>query len=102
MTPDTLARLTAARATAALAAVVAAERKAERARKEAARATAAAIREKFIEHEDFRDAWGPARVLHASVELAGIAKTGPVPPFQTDLDDAQKAQLAPAAIRLRG
>jgi dihydrodipicolinate synthase/N-acetylneuraminate lyase len=65
-------------------------------------ATAAAIREKFIEHEDFRDAWGPARVLHASVELAGIAKTGPVPPFQTDLDDAQKAQLAPAAIRLRG
>jgi hypothetical protein len=35
--------------------------------------------------EDQRDASGPARVLHAALELAGIAKTGPVPPFVTAL-----------------
>ncbi len=65
-------------------------------------ATAAAIRERFIEHEDFRDAWGPARVLHASLELAGIANTGPVPPFLSDLSEDQKAQLQAAAVALRG
>ena len=65
-------------------------------------ATAAEIREQFIDHEDFRDAWGPARVLHASLELAGIANTGPVPPFLSDLSEEQKAQLQAAAIALRG
>lgn len=65
-------------------------------------ATAAAIREQFIEHEDFRDAWGPARVLHASVALAGIANTGPIPPFLSPLTAAQQAQLQPAAVKLRG
>ena len=35
----------------------------------------------FMPLEDVRDAWGPARVLHAAVELAGIASTGPIPPF---------------------
>lgn len=64
--------------------------------------TAAAIREKFIEHEDFRDAWGPARVLHASMALAGIANTGPIPPFVSGLSDEQQSQLRPAAIKLRG
>lgn len=65
-------------------------------------ATAAAVREKFLPHEDCRDAWGPARVLHASVELAGIAKTGPVPPFVSDLSAGQKEELAPVARALRG
>lgn len=64
--------------------------------------TAAAIREQFIAHEDFRDAWGPARVLHASMALAGIAETGPIPPFVTELSEAQKSQLKPAAVKLRG
>lgn len=64
--------------------------------------TAEAIREKFIEHEDFRDAWGPARVLHASMALAGIAETGPIPPFISALSADQQAQLRPAAIKLRG
>lgn len=65
-------------------------------------ATAAAIREKFIEHEDFRDAWGPARVLHASMSLAGIAQAGPIPPFVSALSAEQQEQLRPAAVNLRG
>jgi dihydrodipicolinate synthase/N-acetylneuraminate lyase len=64
--------------------------------------TAAAIRELFLEHEDFRDAWGPARVLHASMALAGIAATGPIPPFISALSTEQQSQLGPAAIKLRG
>lgn len=64
--------------------------------------TAAAIRELFLEHEDFRDAWGPARVLHASMALAGIAETGPIPPFVSALSDEQLTQLQPVAIKLRG
>lgn len=64
--------------------------------------TAAAVRERFLEHEDLRDAWGPARVLHASMALAGIAATGPIPPFVSELSGEQKSQLGPAAIKLRG
>jgi dihydrodipicolinate synthase/N-acetylneuraminate lyase len=63
-------------------------------------AEAERIRAKFIPHEDLRDAWGPARVLHQSVELAGIASTGPVPPYMTGLNAAQAAQLAPVAREL--
>ena len=65
-------------------------------------ATAAVIRERFLEHEDLRDAWGPARVLHASMALAGIAATGPIPPFVSALSEEQQSQLRPAAIKLRG
>ena len=65
-------------------------------------ATATAIRERFLEHEDLRDAWGPARVLHASMALAGIAATGPIPPFVSALSEEQQSQLRPAAIKLRG
>lgn len=65
-------------------------------------AKAAAIRELFIAHEDLRDAWGPARVLHASMALAGIAETGPVQPFLTALNDEQQARLKPVAVALRG
>lgn len=64
-------------------------------------ATAAAIRERFIAHEDLRDAWGPARVLHASMALAGIAETGPIQPFLTALSDEQQSELKPVAIALR-
>ncbi|MFN0104168.1 MAG: dihydrodipicolinate synthase family protein [Bryobacteraceae bacterium] len=65
-------------------------------------ATAAAIRERFMEHEDLRDAWGPARVLHHSMALAGIAATGPIPPFISALNEEQQRQLGPVAIKLRG
>ena len=62
---------------------------------------AEAIRRRFIPFEDLRDEWGPARVLHQGTELAGIAPTGPIPPFVSPLDAAQVARLAPVARALR-
>ncbi|MBM3876533.1 MAG: dihydrodipicolinate synthase family protein [Verrucomicrobia bacterium] len=61
---------------------------------------AQAIREKFIAHEDLRDQWGPAKVLHHAVELSGIAKTGPTPPFLSVLNAQQQEQIAPVARAL--
>jgi dihydrodipicolinate synthase/N-acetylneuraminate lyase len=58
-------------------------------------------RERFLPLEDLRDAWGPARVLHAATELAGIATTGSIPPFITPLDESQIAALRPVAEALR-
>jgi dihydrodipicolinate synthase/N-acetylneuraminate lyase len=48
-------------------------------------AGAETIRARFLPLEDRRDQWGPARVLHAAVELAGVAQTGPIPPYQSPL-----------------
>ena len=62
---------------------------------------AEAIRSQFIPFEDLRDEWGPARVLHHGTELAGIAPTGPIPPFVSPLDASQIEQLAPVARALR-
>jgi dihydrodipicolinate synthase/N-acetylneuraminate lyase len=59
--------------------------------------TAARIRERFLPLEDLRDGWGPARVLHAATELAGIATTGPIPPFISPLTESQKDELKPVA-----
>ncbi|HEY7924339.1 MAG TPA: dihydrodipicolinate synthase family protein [Vicinamibacteria bacterium] len=61
---------------------------------------AEAIRARFLPLEDQRDAWGPARVLHAALELAGVARTGPIPPFVTALADAERAALEPVAREL--
>jgi 4-hydroxy-tetrahydrodipicolinate synthase len=47
------------------------------------------------------DAWGPARVLHHATELAGIAPTGPIPPYVSALASNQIEQLAPVARALR-
>ena len=58
------------------------------------------LRALFLPLEDPRDAWGPARVLHAATELAGVAKTGPIPPFVTALDGDQQAALEPIAREL--
>jgi dihydrodipicolinate synthase/N-acetylneuraminate lyase len=63
-------------------------------------AGAAAVRELFLPHEDLRDAWGPARVLHASIDLAGIAKSGAIPPFVSGLGGERLAELGPVARRL--
>jgi dihydrodipicolinate synthase/N-acetylneuraminate lyase len=63
-------------------------------------AEAEQIRAKFLPLEDDRDAWGPARVLHAAVELAGIANTGSIPPFITELDEAQRHRLSPVVQAL--
>jgi len=49
------------------------------------RAAAEALRADFLPLEDLRDAWGPAPMLHAAVEAAGIAQTGPLPPFVSNL-----------------
>jgi len=61
---------------------------------------ARAHREHFMPLEDLRDQWGPARVLHAAVELAGIARTGPIPPFVSAIDASQRATLEPVAAAL--
>ena len=39
-------------------------------------------------------------MLHAALELAGVAKTGPIPPFVTALADAERAALEPVAREL--
>ena len=62
---------------------------------------AEALRAHFIPLEDVRDALGPARVLHHATELAGIAPTGPIPPFVTPLARAELDTLAPVARALR-
>jgi 4-hydroxy-tetrahydrodipicolinate synthase len=64
-------------------------------------ARAAALRATFMPLEDLRDRWGPARVLHHATELAGIAATGPIPPYVSALDEAQLQALAPVARELR-
>ena len=61
---------------------------------------ASKLREKFIPLEDLRDAWGPARVLHHATEFAGIARTGPIPPYVSELSEEQKSRLSPVAQTL--
>jgi dihydrodipicolinate synthase/N-acetylneuraminate lyase len=51
------------------------------------------IRSRFLGVEDLRDEWGPARVLHHAVELAGIADTGPIPPFISELAAEQQDRI---------
>jgi dihydrodipicolinate synthase/N-acetylneuraminate lyase len=58
------------------------------------------IRSRFLDVEDLRDAWGPARVLHHALELAGMARTGPIPPFVSELSPEQKTRLAPVVQEL--
>jgi dihydrodipicolinate synthase/N-acetylneuraminate lyase len=58
------------------------------------------VRTEFIPLEDLRDAWNPAKVLHAAVEQAGIAQTGPIPPFLSELSSEQIEKLAPLAREL--
>jgi dihydrodipicolinate synthase/N-acetylneuraminate lyase len=64
------------------------------------RAEAERLRGLFLPLEDLRDAWGPARVLHAAVELAGICPTGPIVPFVSALDEHQRERLQPVARAL--
>jgi dihydrodipicolinate synthase/N-acetylneuraminate lyase len=54
------------------------------------------IRRRFLPVEDLRDQWGPARVLHAAIEMAGIAATGPIPPFQSLLESSRRPELLQA------
>ena len=58
------------------------------------------VRARFLPLEDLRDAWGPARVLHHATELAAIAKTGPIAPYVSPLNEEQLEKLAPVALTL--
>jgi len=62
--------------------------------------TAERVREQFLALEDIRDAWGPARVLHHAVELAGIAETGTIPPFVSALSSEEQQRIKPVAQAL--
>jgi dihydrodipicolinate synthase/N-acetylneuraminate lyase len=61
---------------------------------------AASLRAAFIPLEDLRDQWGPARVLHAATELAGIARVGPIQPYVSALSAEQRDGLAPVVGKL--
>lgn len=64
-------------------------------------AAAAATRELFMPLEDARDAHSPIRILHAAVELAGIAQTGSIGEFLSVIDDPKVlAALKPVAQAL--
>lgn len=63
---------------------------------------AMALRTHFIPLEDLRDGHSPLRVLHAAVAEAGIADTGPILPFLSNIDDkAILATIRSAATALR-
>jgi dihydrodipicolinate synthase/N-acetylneuraminate lyase len=59
------------------------------------------LRALFMPLEDLRDEWGPARVLHHATEAAGIAPTGPIPPYVSPLKDKQITILTPVARTLK-
>jgi 4-hydroxy-tetrahydrodipicolinate synthase len=64
-------------------------------------ATAKATRELFLPLEDARDATSPIRILHAAVDLAGIAATGPIGEFLSVIDDESVLdKLRPIAMDL--
>ena len=64
------------------------------------RGAAEGLRAAFLPLEDLRDQWGPAPVLHAAVEAAGIAETGPLPPFVSNLTAERYAAVMPVAQAL--
>jgi dihydrodipicolinate synthase/N-acetylneuraminate lyase len=58
------------------------------------------IRSRFLDLEDLRDAWGPARVLHHALDLAGVARTGAIPPFVSELSPEQANRVKPVVQEL--
>lgn len=63
-------------------------------------AVAESLRAHFMALENLRDEWSPAKVLHFATELAGIARTGSVPPYLSALSREQREEIAPAARNL--
>jgi dihydrodipicolinate synthase/N-acetylneuraminate lyase len=59
----------------------------------------ARLRENFIPLEDLRDKHSPLRVLHEAVRLAGIAESGPMLPFLSNIDDPEILRAIEAAAR---
>lgn len=62
---------------------------------------AESIRIQFTGLEDLRNSINPIRVLHRAVELAGIAKTGPMYPLLGELSADDTSRVADAAASLR-
>lgn len=69
------------------------------------------LRSLFLPLEDLRDRHSPLRVLHVAVQLADIAKTGPLEPFLSTIEDpgilaeiqgATKALLATRSLWQHG
>ena len=60
------------------------------------------IRGIFKPLEDLRNEINPVRVLHAAVQAAEIALTGPLLPFMSDVNDAQREQIGTVAKALLG
>ena len=58
------------------------------------------LRSMMLPLEDLRDRWSPAKVLHYAMELAEVARTGPVPPYLTRLSEQQLQEIAPVARTL--
>jgi dihydrodipicolinate synthase/N-acetylneuraminate lyase len=62
--------------------------------------TAERIREQFAPLEALRDGINPVRVLHAAVQLAGIAQTGPITPFWSEISASDEGRISEAARAL--
>jgi dihydrodipicolinate synthase/N-acetylneuraminate lyase len=62
-------------------------------------AAASRLRESFLPLEDLRDLHSPIRVLHEAVRLAGVAGTGPLYPFLSNIEDRQVLDSIGAAAR---
>ena len=58
------------------------------------------LRQVFLPLETLRDDWGPARVLHAAVEDAGIAAMGPIPPYVSEVSASKRVAVREAAAAL--
>jgi dihydrodipicolinate synthase/N-acetylneuraminate lyase len=52
--------------------------------------------------EDLRNEINPIRVLHHAVELAGVAKTGPLMPMLSELSNDQRARINAAVADVMG
>ena len=61
---------------------------------------AESIRARFAPLEKLRDSINPVRALHAAVELAGIAETGPITPFWSPVGEADRSRLQAAVQEL--
>lgn len=62
---------------------------------------AAEIHRRFLPLEDRRDAIGPISVIHDAMALAGIADTGPLLPFLSNVPEHERASIQLAAEALR-
>jgi len=65
-------------------------------------AAAERIRQQFQPLEALRDSISPVRVLHAAVQLAGIAETGPIAPLLSPIESAELPAIEVAAKTLLG